>query len=97
MGHGRNSYSKTDLQATFMRMKDDHMMNGQLKPAYNLQVAVENYFVIHTYISDDRTDYNTLVPVLKKKHKNNLGQYPNEVVADSGYSSERNLMFFTRE
>jgi len=83
MGHGRNSYSKTDLQATFMRMKDDHMMNGQLKPAYNLQVAVENYFVIHTYVSDDRTDYNTLVPVLKK-HKKNLGQYPNEAIADSG-------------
>ena len=95
MGHGRNSYSKTDLQATFMRMKDDHMMNGQLKPAYNLQVAVENYFVIHTYVSDDRTDYNTLVPVLKK-HKKNLGQYPNEAIADSGYSSEKNLMFLQK-
>lgn len=48
-----------ELEATFMRMKDDHMMNGQLKPAYNVQIAVENYFIIHGYISNDRTDYNT--------------------------------------
>jgi len=33
LGTGRNSYSKTDIEATFMRMKDDHMMDGQLKPA----------------------------------------------------------------
>jgi len=92
MGTTRNSYSKTDIQATFMRMKDDHMMNGQLKPAYNLQIAVENYFVIHTFISDDRTDYNTLLPVLAK-HKEHLGEYPDEVTADSGYCSEKNLMF----
>ena len=51
MGTGRNSYSKTDLEATFMRMKDDHMRNGQLKPAYNVQIAVENYFVVHCYSS----------------------------------------------
>jgi len=96
MGRGRNSYSKTDIEATFMRMKDDHMMNGQLKAAYNLQVAVENYFVIHTYVSDDRTDYNTLVPVLEK-HKKNLGQCLKEVTADSGYSSEKNLMFLKEQ
>lgn len=92
MGQSRNSYSKTDIEATFMRMKDDHMMNGQLKPAYNLQVAVENYFVIHTHISDERTDYNTLIPVLDK-HNEHLGRYPKEVTADSGYSSEKNLMY----
>ena len=40
MGEGRNSYSKTDTNATFMRMKEDHMRNGQLKPAYNVQIAV---------------------------------------------------------
>lgn len=92
MGATRNSYSKTDLHGTFMRMKEDHMMNGQLKPAYNLQIAVENYFVIHTFISDDRTDYNALIPVLKK-HKKYLDKYPAEVTADSGYCSEKNLMF----
>ena len=92
LGKDRNSYSKTDISATFMRMKDDHMMNGQLKPAYNVQIAVENYFIIHSHISNDRTDYNTLIPVLEK-HKEVFGHYPSEVTADSGYCSERNLLF----
>lgn len=92
MGAGRNSYSKTDVAATFMRMKDDHMKNGQLKPAYNVQIAVENYFIVHTYISSDRTDYNTLIPVLEK-HKNAFGHYPMQTTADSGYCSERNLVY----
>jgi transposase len=96
MGTSRNSYSKTDLEATFMRMKDDHMRNGQLKPAYNVQIAVENYFIIHTHISNDRTDYNTLIPVLEK-HKKALGCSLKEVTADSGYSSEHNLLYLKEE
>jgi len=92
MGKDRNSYSKTDLEATFMRMKEDHMMNGQLKPGYNVQIAVENYFIIHSYVSNDRTDYNTLVPVLEK-HKKTFGDILEEVTADSGYCSEKNLLY----
>lgn len=92
MGTTRNSYSKTDIEATFMRMKDDHMRNGQLKPAYNVQIAVENYFLIHCYASSDRTDYNPLIPVLQM-HKDYLGVYPREATADSGYCSEKNLRF----
>ena len=92
MGKDRNSYSKTDLEATFMRMKEDHMLNGQLKPAYNVQIAVENYFIVHGYVSSDRTDYNTLIPVLEK-HKNAFGRILEEVTADSGYCSEKNLLY----
>ena len=92
MGKDRNSYSKTDLETTFMRMKDDHMKNGQLKAAYNVQIAVENYFIVHTYVSNDRTDYNTLIPVLEK-HKNAFGDILEEVTADSGYCSEKNLLY----
>ncbi|WP_347707898.1 hypothetical protein [Clostridium sp. 'deep sea'] len=88
MGTDRNSYSKTDIEATFMRMKDDHMKNGQLKPAYNVQIAVENYFIIHSYISNDRTDYNTLIPLLNK-HKTHFGYYPDGTTTDSGYCSEK--------
>jgi len=80
----RNSFSKTDTDATFMRMKDDHMMNGQLKPGYNLQFALENYFIVDTYISNDRTDYKTLIPVIEK-HNEMTGIKLKEVVADSGY------------
>ena len=92
MGKDRNSYSKTDLEAAFMRMKEDHMLNGQLKPAYNVQIAVENYFIIHGYVSNDRTDYNTLIPVLEK-HQQVFGSILEEVTADSGYCSEKNLLY----
>ena len=92
MGKDRNSFSKTDLEATFMRMKEDHMLNGQLKPAYNVQIAVENYFIIHGYVSNDRSDYNTLIPVLEK-HRKAFGGILNEVTADSGYCSEKNLLY----
>ena len=92
MGKDRNSYSKTDLEATFMRMKEDHMLNGQLKPAYNVQIAVENYFIVHSYVSSDRTDYNTLIPVLKK-HQKAFADTLEAVTADSGYCSEKNLMY----
>ncbi len=53
MGKARNSYSKTDLEAAFMRMKNDHLKNGHLKAAYNVQIAIENYFIIHGYVSNE--------------------------------------------
>ncbi len=92
MGKDRNSYSKTDLEATFMRMKEDHMLTGQLKAAYNVQIAVENYFIVHAYVSSDRTDYSTLIPVIEK-HKNKFGEILEEVTADSGYCSGKNLLY----
>lgn len=92
MGTDRNSYSKTDIEGTF----NDYMRNGELKPAYNVQIAVKNYFIIHSYISNDRTDYNTLIPVLEKHHKA-FGFYPKEVTADSGYSSEQNLSYLKKQ
>ena len=88
----RNSYAKTDPDATFMRMKEDAMKNGQLKPAYNVQIAVENYFIVHSYVSSDRTDYNTLIPVLEK-HRKAFGEELEAVTADSGYCSEKNLSY----
>ncbi len=92
MGKDRNSYSKTDVEATFKRMKEDHMKNGQLKPAYNVQVSIENYFIVHGYVSNDRNDYNTLVPVLEK-HRKAFGDVLKEVTADSEYCSEKNLLY----
>ncbi|WP_284120681.1 IS1182 family transposase [Streptococcus canis] len=84
---GRKSFSKTDTDATFMRMKEDHMCNGQLKAGYNLQIATENQFVLHYDIFPNPTDTKTLLPF--------LGTYPHElklVVADAGYGSEENLL-----
>lgn len=62
---GRNSYSKTDPDATFMHMKDDHMRNAQLKPAYNVQIGVESEYVTGVGIFQDRSDTATLIPFLK--------------------------------
>lgn len=81
-----------DLEATFMRMKEAPMLNGQLKPTYNVQIAVENYFIIHGYVSNDRTDYSTQIPVLKK-HRDAFGDTLEAVTAARDYCSENNLLY----
>lgn len=86
---GRGSYSKTDPDATFMRMKDDHLQNGQLKPAYNVQVSSESQFVIHYSLHQTTNDLNTLAPHLTTFE--NLYEFlPVELTADAGYGSEEN-------
>ncbi len=60
-----NSFSKTDEDATFMRMKEDHMKNGQLKPAYNMQIVIENQFITNLGIYRRAGDTATLIPFLK--------------------------------
>ncbi|MCW0996195.1 transposase, partial [Streptococcus anginosus] len=86
--NGRNSYSKTDPDATFMRMKDDHMMKGQLKAGYNIQVATENQFVLHYDIFHNPTDTRTLQPFVES-----FPNSPKCIVADAGYGSEENLTY----
>lgn len=89
---GRGSYSKTDPDATFMRMKEDHMGNGQLKPGYNLQVTAENGFVTHFSVHPNPTDTRTLVPHLEGTQEA-LGTFPTYVTADAGYGSEENYAY----
>ncbi len=86
----RNSYAKTDPDATFMRMKEDHMKNGQLKAAYNVQLAVESEYIVGVGIFPNPTDTLTLIPFLKHMHSC-FGLKPTHVVADAGYDSEENL------
>ena len=88
----RNSYSKTDSDATFMRMKEDHMLNGQLKPAYNVQISTENQFISHYDFYPNPTDTLTLIPFLNG-FENRYNILPGKVVADSGYGSEENYEF----
>ena len=88
----RNSYSKTDPAATFMRMKEDHMLNGQLKPAYNLQHGVDSEYITWLTINPNPTDTKTLIPFLKDMEQN-LGFKYTEIVADAGYESEENYLF----
>ena len=88
----RNSYSKTDPDATFMRMKEDAMMNGQLKPAYNLQHGVDSEYITWLTISARPTDTRTLIPFLKEMEEYLVFKYK-EIVADAGYESEENYLF----
>jgi transposase/RNase P subunit RPR2 len=92
----RSSFSKTDPDATFMRMKEDHMKNGQLKPAYNVQIAVEAEYVVGVGIFQDRNDVNTLIPMLENMKCNLDAKYRN-IVADSGYESEENYAYLESE
>ena len=85
----RNSYSKTDEDATFMRMKEDHMKNGQLKPAYNVQIGTSNQFITHLGIYQRAGDTATL-PSFLEDFAGTYKQYPKVVVADAGYGSEQN-------
>lgn len=85
----RNSYSKTDEDATFMRLKDDHMQNGQLKPAYNTQISTEEQFITHYSIHQKPNDTTTLEEHLKGFKAHNKVQ-SKIVVADAGYGSEEN-------
>ena len=88
----RNSYSKTDPDATFMRMKEDAMLNGQLKPAYNIQHGVDSEYITWIDISPRPTDTCTLIPFLKDM-ESHLGFKYSEIVADAGYESEENYLF----
>ena len=90
----RNSYSKTDHDATFMHMKEDYMRNGQLKPGYNVNVATCSEFIIGSYISSDRSDMHTLIPFMEQLRKDYKGMNINSVVVDSGYESEENYCWF---
>jgi transposase len=98
--NGRNSYSKTDEDATFMRMKDDHMQNGQLKPGYNLQIGTENQFIVNYTIHQSANDMPVLKPHLEdtKAQLSKIGKpMPKRASADAGYGSEENYDYLEAE
>ncbi len=92
MGKTRNSYSKADPDATFMRMKEDHMRNGQLKPGYNVQIGVNSEYITGIEVFTNRTDYGTLEPFLQEM-KRKQGKKYEKVTADAGYESLDNYLY----
>ncbi len=90
----RNSYSKTDNDATFMRMKEDAMRNGQTKPGYNLQIGTGNQFITDFALFPNPTDTLTLIPFLQS-FSSRYDRLAHTVVADSGYGSEENYRFMS--
>ena len=92
----RNSYSKTDTQATFMRMKDDHMQNGQLKPGYNLQISTNGQIITHYTLHQKPSDTTTFIPHFDS-FKKLYGQLPESITADAGYGSQENYEYTETE
>jgi len=92
----RNSYSKTDKDATFMRMKDDHMQNGQLKAAYNWQVSTSNQYIVNYSLHQNPTDTLTLKPHLDQ-FEQLYGKQPECLCADAGYGSEENYEYLNEK
>ena len=90
--NGRNSFSKTDVDATFMHMKEDYMRNGQLKPGYNIQIGVESEYIVGIGAFSNRSDVNTLIPFLNriKSHTKRLFE---RIIADAGYESSENYLY----
>ena len=86
---GRSSYSKTDPDATFMRMKEDHMQNGQLKPGYNIQISGSKQCIVSYSIHSNPADTLTLAPHLEQ-FESDHGRLPETLTADAGYGSEQN-------
>lgn len=89
---GKNSCSKTDKDATFMRMKEDYMNNGHLKAAYNWQISTNNQFIVNYTVHQTAGDTTTLIPHLENYFEL-YGEMPEEVTADAGYGSEENYQF----
>lgn len=91
-GPERNSYSKTDHDATFMRMKKDYMGNDQLLPAYNIQIGVADEYIAVADVMQYRSDMDCFVPLMEKFHET-YGFYPKYPIADAGYGSFNNYLF----
>lgn len=92
----RNSYSKTDSDATFMRMKDDYMKNGQLKAGYNIQIATEKQYTLAYGVFPNPTDTRTFIPFLEEIETNYF-ELPKHIVADAGYGSEINYNYVLQQ
>ena len=89
---GRNSFSKTDEDATFMCMKEDHMRNRQIKPGYNVQIGTEQQYVTGYNIHQRPGDTPCLIPHMEKVRAY-LDRLPKKVIADAGYGSEENYAY----
>jgi transposase len=87
--NGRNSYSKTDPDATFMRTKQDRLGKGEPRPGYNLQASSVNQVIVHWSLHQSPNDSVTL-PVHLQEFEEQTGTLPEAVVTDAGYGSEEN-------
>ena len=90
---GRNSYAKTDPDASCMRMKEDRGAEKPWpKPAYNVQIGTEGQFIVGFSVHGNAGDPTCLIPHLEQVEQN-LGRLPNKIIADAAYGSEENYAY----
>lgn len=94
--NGRKSCSKTDPDASFMRMKEDHLHNSQLKAAYNVQFSTQDQFVLNYTVHQNASDTTTLKDHVES-YKHDLKKVPDNIVADAGYGSEENYDYLDKQ
>jgi len=88
---GRNSYSKTDCDAIFMRMKD-----GQFLPAYNIIQGTENQFIVNYTIAQSSGESHLLIEHLEQLYQR-TGKLPENIVGDAAFGSEENYAYLTEK
>lgn len=88
----RNSYSKTDPDASFMRMKEDVQKKAELRPGYNLQISTENQVVTNFTLHQSAGDTTTLIDH-NEQFYSNYDKYPTQTIADAAYGSEQNYEY----
>jgi transposase len=84
----KDQYNFTDSESRIMKGKDGFVQ------AYNAQAAVEGNFqlIVGQTVTQDANDKKQLEPMVKII-KAQSGQKPDELLADSGYCSDRNLEY----
>ena len=91
-GDKRNSFSKTDHDATFMRVKRDYMGNDQLLPAYNVQMGICDGYIAVFGVYQYASDSDCFQPLVEEFHRI-YNKYPKYPVADAGYGNLNNYLY----
>lgn len=97
---GRNSYSKTDPDATFMRTKEDHLQNGQLKPSYNIQLGTEQQYIVNYTVHQTASDMVAFTAHMDETLallESIDAPKPKRIGADAGYGSEENYQYLEHQ
>lgn len=101
---GRNSYSKTDKDATFMKPKSNGFGNKELKPCYNIQMGTEGQYIVGYSVHQNASDTTAMIShleklkgILKKFTENREKKLPLNIIADAGYGSEENYEYLETE
>lgn len=96
-GPDRNSYFKTDKDATAMTLKADFYsgVGSNMHAAYNIQIIVSKGIALTYYVGQERTDFYAFIPVIEQFHID-YGFYPKNLCADAGYGSWKNYVYMAK-